>query len=478
MNEGYLLIDIGTGNYRVCLMDMDGKEYSLYRKDMVYEKDDLVDDATSFNPDKLLKEINDMIKVIIYENPNVLISAILSTSQRQGVVLIDSKGKAITGLPNIDSRGAKWEVTGNDFNYIYEKTGRWPRKNFSVMKLKGYQEKQPNLWKQVTAFTSISDWIGYELTGELAYEYTQASETLLFDIKKNNWSSELCNYFDIKMDLLPGLKQSGSVLGNIKNDYSKDLNLPKRTPFIIGGADTQLALKATQPDLGDVVIVSGTTTPILQIVDNYYTDTKARCWINKHIENDNFLVETNAAVTGLNYQRLKTLFFPDRSYEEMEDEVLALKTPNSIASFSTAVSDKQMRLSTGGFLLEAPFNQNMRISDLVFALLFDIASNIKYHFDVLNKIIPVEKDYVIGCSGGFQSKVLPRLLADLLNKKIIIKEGYSQATLLGGVFICNETLGESNKQKQSIKVFNPSDNQHLNELYNKWLEFRNKINNI
>src|SRR5699024_10243744 len=118
---------------------------------------------------------------------------------------------------------------------------------------------------------------------------------------------------------------------NIKNDYSKDLSLPKRTPFIKGGADTQLALKATQPDLGDVVIVSGTTTPILQIVDNYYTDTKARCWINKHIENDNFLVEPNADVTWVHYQRLKNLFFPDRSYEEMEDEVLALKTPNSIA---------------------------------------------------------------------------------------------------------------------------------------------------
>src|SRR5699024_11417015 len=102
-----------------------------------------------------------------------------------------------------------------------------------IVKLKGYQEKQLNLWKQVTGFTSISDCNGYELTGELAYEYTQASETLLFDIKKNNWSSELCNYFDIKIDLLPGLKQSGSVLGNIKINYIKSLICLNGTHLII-----------------------------------------------------------------------------------------------------------------------------------------------------------------------------------------------------------------------------------------------------
>lgn len=478
MRNGYLLIDIGTGNYRVCLVGTDGTEYSLHRKDMFYEKSQSVEGGVFFNPHTLLVEIKKMINLVISENYDVSVLAVLSTSQRQGVVLIDASGEAITALPNIDGRGAKWEVEGPDFDYVYKKTGRWPRKNFSALKLKGMKEEQPAIWDKVASFTSISDWIGYELTNELVYEHTQACETLLFDVQKDKWSAEMCEYFDIDIDLLPKLGKSGSVLGNIKEECLEELSIPDETPFIIGGADTQLALKATQPKLDDVVIVSGTTTPIVRVVEDYYYDEKARCWIDRHIENEDFLIEANAAVTGLNYQRLKNLLFPQKSYEEMENEVLALEHPTSIASFGTAVSDKQMRLSMGGFLLEAPFNQNLQIADLVFAMLFDIASSIKYNFDVLHEIKPVERDYVLGSSGGFQSKILPQMLADLLDKKVIIKEGYNQATLLGGVFICNNVLGKSNKEQKVIKEFKPSGSKHLLAQYDKWLNYRNEINDL
>src|SRR5699024_9414391 len=118
----------------------------------------------------------------------------------------------------------------------------------------------------------ISDWAQYMFSGVMGYEHSQASETLLYDIAAMEWSDELCGAFGISRDLLPQLHHSGTVLGNILPETAKELELPVDIPVVVGGADTQLAIKSTQPAPGDIVIVSGTTTPVVKIIEIYQVD--------------------------------------------------------------------------------------------------------------------------------------------------------------------------------------------------------------
>lgn len=476
MEKYYLVIDIGTGNFRVGLVSPNGTVLSINRKDMVYEEDSGFISATSFNPHLLLTEIKAMIKDLIEENPHIEICGITSTSQRQGIVLIDKAGEAIVGLPNIDRRGTEWELVGTDFDYVYRKTGRWPTRTFSALKLKGIKERQPAIWNRISTFTSISDWIGYELTGEIVYENSQASETLLLDVKENSWSKELADFWGISEDWLPRVGVSGTILGTVKDATAHELLLKRWLPFIIGGADTQLAVEGTNAEVGDVVIVSGTTSPIVKIDSHYYADEKARCCVSRHVHTDQFVVETNGGASGLNYQRIKNVLLPEKSYEEIEDEILQLDKISIIGSFSTLDADNELRLTSGGFLLETPFPFDLKKEDFIYGVLFDAACAITYNFRLLEEITGYSEPYVLGCGGGFQSKVLPQLLSNLLNKEIIIKEGYKDASLLGAVKLCNGALGEENEVHEAIKNYLPSPDPQLEELFMKWEKFRKSIN--
>lgn len=478
LDRGYLIVDIGTGNTRVGICSVTGEVLAVETSDTQYFKEEVFPDSFSFDPGWMWAEIRRLMKAVLARVPDIEILAVSSISQRQGIVLLSNDGSSLLGLPNLDNRGLEWigEITNTD--KIYRRTGKWTNPIFTAPKLRGVKERQQEIWDKTAAFTSISDWIGYECTGELCFEPSQACETLLFDADEGAWSEELCEVFGIPFTWLPEVKKSGTVLGKIKPELAEEIGISAEIPFIVGGADTQMAIKGTQPELDDIVIVSGTTTPITKLVGEYSVDQSERCWINRYLDADQFIIETNTGISGLNYQRMKKIFAPDKSYEDLEDEILAIEKPTGIASFGSLIFDRVQPLPNGGFLMDAPVGPELSAAHFMFAVLFDIAGSIKHNFDVLTDISPTDKDYVLGCGGGFQGKVLPVLVADLLQKEVRIKEGFIQSGLVGGVIICNEALGIDNGVKAVIKTYKPSGSQHYLELYPKWLAFRDQINGL
>ncbi|MCY7822170.1 FGGY family carbohydrate kinase, partial [Bacillus inaquosorum] len=294
------------------------------------------------------------------------IIGLTSTSQRQGIVLIDQNGDSFLGLPNIDNRGREWEESIPNQEEIYSCTGRLPTALFSALKLYGLKERQPSLWKKTASFTSISDWVTYQLSGILTYEPSQAIETLLFDVKQNTWSEEMCGIFGFSPSILPPLVRAGTAIGTITNEYASELGLSIHAKVIAGGGDTQLAVKSTGAALKDIVIVSGTTTPITKITADH-DDTKHKAWLNCHTEHGQWLVETNPGITGLNYQKLKQIFYPNESYAVMEEEISAIaKEDNAcVAALGSYLSAEKNALTRGGFLFDAPLSAHLKRAHFV-----------------------------------------------------------------------------------------------------------------
>src|SRR3546814_6365862 len=135
------------------------------------------------------------------------------------------------------------------------------------------------------------------------------------------WSNELCDLFHLPQDLLPPLRSSGSILGDLLSSRAGELCISNQAKIIVGGADIQLAVQSTHPAVDDIVIVSGTTTPIVKVTGSYITDPLERTWTNRHNTETDFILEANAGVTGLNYQRLKEIFYPNEGYDIIEAEL-------------------------------------------------------------------------------------------------------------------------------------------------------------
>ena len=481
MKEAYLIIDIGTGNVRVAVANVKGEVISVERDNVHYKKDELYANALNFNPDELWAQIIALTQKVLHNHPDLDIKAITASSQREGVVLLGANGESLIGLSNHDHRGREWEnsISDSDKAHAYQLAGRYPSSLFSAMKLIGLKNKHPELYEKVTTLVSISDWAQYKLTGITGYEHSQASETLLYDVEKKSWSKELCSIFGISENILPKLRFSGTVLGKILPEYADSLNISPEVVVIVGGADTQLAIKSTQPSVDDIVIVSGTTTPVVKIINEYTVDQHQRTWTNRHIEADTFILETNAGVTGLNYQRLKEVFYPNEGYDIIEKELAELSgTPQCVASLGSLIADEKSPLTKGGFVFDAPVSDQLTRACFVWAALWDIACCIKENYDSLCDVTPYHQDYVWACGGGLQSGILRQFIASLINKKIQLREGYKQASVSGGALICNELFGKNEHEDTVITVTFPKDQEYYGSLYKEWKKVRSGFKQI
>lgn len=471
----YLIIDIGTGNVRVALVSQDGKITWVGREDIIYKKDSKYEEALFFDPGFLWEQILRLIKNGLAENKEAEIVAITTSSQREGIVLLDKKGISIIGFPNHDHRGRFMENTIQDKNAVYNLTGRYPTSLFSALKLAAYREKYPAEWKQADCFLSISDWAQFQLTGIKGYEHAQASETLLYDVKNKCWSDELLSLFNLSKSIVPLLHLSGTQTGNLKKDLVKLWNLNQDVQIIVGGADTQLAIKSTRPKPKDIVIVSGTTTPIVNITTHYALDKQQRSWTNSDLNKDQYILETNCGVTGLNFQRMKDIFYPDESYQTIEEELDKITTPACYAHLGSLLANDKAITAKGGFLFEVPVMTTLSRADFAFATLWDIACSIKENLDCLLDIQPNDNDYVWCCGGGFQSRHLREYVAGLTGKKLFLRPGYQQASVSGAAVVCNEAFNNKEKMDATVEVIEPKANEKYDDWHKKWKGNRNAL---
>ncbi|WP_257666169.1 FGGY-family carbohydrate kinase [Parapedobacter tibetensis] len=470
--NAYLIVDIGTGNVRAAVVSSNGDILSIKRENVIYEKDVDYEDSIYFDPDRLWQQIKRLSQEALAEAGPVMIKAITATSQREGIVAIDAEGRSILGMPNIDHRGRQWEDIILDKSRVYDLTGRYPTSLFSALKLVGLRAKKTDLWDRVALFLSISDWVQYKFSGVPGYEHSQASETLLYDVPNKQWSEELCTVFSIPTTLLPPLKAAGTVLNKAIPEVADQFGIDKEAIVVVGGSDTQLAIRSMEPATNDVVIVSGTTTPIIKLVDNYVTDKQQRTWTSRHVDENRFVLEANAGVTGLNYQRLKEIFYPNETYEVIEKELDETTYSQCVASLGSLIADEDVPLTKGGFIFNAPVSHQLTRGGFVFAILWDIACSIYENYNLLCAVAPHEENYIWACGGGVQSRKLRQFIANLFGKEVRIRDTFRQSSVLGGAFLCNDALGITNTTPAVLDEIAPEDRQVFLKLHNEWKKAR------
>lgn len=360
-------------------------------------------------------------------------------------------------------------------------TGRYPTSLFSAYKLVGIRERRKEIWNELSFFLSISDWAAWELSGVPLYEHSQASETLLYDVEKGKWSDELCKLFDIAPALLPALSQSGSVAGKIKADIAHAWKIDETTLVITGGGDTQMAIKSTSPSVGDVVIVSGTTTPVVKLEGNYITDKDERTWTSRDIAEGRFVFEANAGVTGLNYQRLKEVFYPNEGYEVIEKELAENTYKHCSASLGSMIAGEKKPVIRGGFVIPVPVAHELTRAGFVWSTLMDIAFSIAENYKVLADVSGHDAGYIWACGGGLQSKTLRGMIAAITGNEVRVRKGFEQASVVGAAMLCNEAIGVSVQQKESAvesSVHSSEDTEAYRSYYKEWQRTREQFRSI
>ena len=109
--------------------------------------------------------------------------------------------------------------------YIKENTGLVVDSYFSATKIKWiidnvYGVKDKVKKNKVLAGT-IDSWLIYNLTSFKSHftDFTNASRTMVFNIKSLKWDSKILNYLDIPKSILPNVLPSSSEKSNLNVSY-------------------------------------------------------------------------------------------------------------------------------------------------------------------------------------------------------------------------------------------------------------------
>jgi xylulokinase len=149
--------------------------------------------------------------------------------------------------------------------------------NFTLTKFLWVRENEPENWGRVQSVMLPKDYVRFRLTGERATDVADASGTLMLDVARRQWSSEVLRVSEIDRSLLPGLYESPDVCGAVSSAGSKATGLLKLTPVVAGAGDQ--AAGATGMGIvapGAVSATIGTSGVVFAATDRPALDQQGR----------------------------------------------------------------------------------------------------------------------------------------------------------------------------------------------------------
>jgi len=163
------------------------------------------------------------------------------SGQMHGVVLLDAGGEVLR--PSIiwcDQRSQSqcdWITEHVGRERLIELTCNPALTGFSAPKLLWIREHEPGTYDKVRHLLLPKDYVRFRLTGEFATEVSDASGTLLFDVRSRSWSQEMLRLLEIDPMILPAAHESPVVSARVSREAARETGLSAGTPVVGGGGD-------------------------------------------------------------------------------------------------------------------------------------------------------------------------------------------------------------------------------------------------
>ena len=220
-----LAIDQGTTSTRCIVFDKLCNTIAVAQQDITqfFPKPGWVE----HNPVEIWETVCSTIREVAEKVGPKNIAAIGITNQRETTVVWDkNSGKPIYNAIVWQSRQTMdicetLKAKGLDPQVRY-KTGLLIDAYFSGTKIKWILDHVPEAQTEAEAgnllFGTIDSWILWNLSEERSHatDYTNASRTMLYNIRDLSWDQELLSAFDIPASMLPKVMDSSGVFGHAR----------------------------------------------------------------------------------------------------------------------------------------------------------------------------------------------------------------------------------------------------------------------
>ncbi|MGC8849009.1 MAG: xylulokinase [Candidatus Bathyarchaeia archaeon] len=410
-------------------------------------------------------------------------------SQREAVVLVGRDGRSISNSIIWLDRRALGKVEEMRrllrFEEVLERTGVPIDYIFSAAKLLWIRDEAPSLLSKAEGILFPKDYVAYRLTGEAATDYSMASRTMLFDIHKLKWDEEICGTLGLSMDLLPPVKGSWEVVGDVTPEAAEITGLKTGTPVVSGGGDRPCeALGAGVIEPGRVNIGTGTGTMVTTPLKEPRADPEGKVDCCCHVAPATWEYEVAIIATGASLRWFRDNF----AYEEVER---SRRTGVDPYDYMVELASKVPPGSEGLFYYPYPMGAKApKFNDLAKGVFFGLTlGHSKAHFirailegiafqyaetlELFERLgVSIREASIVG--GEAKSDMWNQMKADITGLKIWVPE-VADAAALGSAILAGVGGGAYRDVKEGVrravrfrKAYNPNPETH--ESYRKTLE--------
>jgi xylulokinase len=116
---------------------------------------------------------------------------------------------------------------------------------FQAPKIVWLEEEEPENFGRISRVLLPKDYVRLMLTGEYATDASDASGTLLLDVRARDWSGQILDALEIPHDWMPEVYEGPENTGALRDNAAAELGLPPGIPVAAGGGDNAAAAVGT-----------------------------------------------------------------------------------------------------------------------------------------------------------------------------------------------------------------------------------------
>ncbi|HRU06726.1 MAG TPA: xylulokinase, partial [Candidatus Brocadiia bacterium] len=148
---------------------------------------------------------------------------------------------------------------------------------FTAPKILWVRQNEPRVYDQTRKMLLPKDYIRYRLSGQFATEVSDASGTLLFDVRNRRWSSGVLSELSIDPALLPECFESTVPSARLSAAAAAELGLRAGVPIVGGGGDQAAGAVGNGIVRHGVISATlGTSGVVFAFSDKVQTDPQGR----------------------------------------------------------------------------------------------------------------------------------------------------------------------------------------------------------
>jgi xylulokinase len=365
------------------------------------------------------------------------------TGQMHGLVLLDQAGQVLR--PSILWNDQRTAAQCDEIRArlgkakLIEYTGNDALTGFTAPKILWVRDQEPDVYARIRHILLPKDFVRYQLTGEPAMDCADGAGTLLLDLKKRDWSTEVLTALDIPRTWLPPIFEGTAITGQLTADAAMATGLRTGTPVIAGGGDQAAqAVGVGAVQEGIIALTLGTSGVVFGSVNHPFFQPEGRLHAFCHsVPGRWHLMGVMLSAAG-SLRWYRDTIAPGVSYDALLQPAGAIPAGSEGLLFLPYLTGERTPhpdpLARGSFV---GLTVRHTLPHITRAVLEGVAFGLRDSFELMKGVGLSAIQQVRVSGGGARSPLWRQILADVLGSELVTvntTEGAAYgAALLAGV---------------------------------------------